>query len=85
MVHNHGMTKVSDYPQMKIRLSPELKALIDDAAQANNRTLNAEITARLEATFRRESMGCSFKETRIRELIQEELLKAASSGFFSVK
>lgn len=75
MVHNHSITKVSDYPQMKIRLSPELKALIDDAAQANNRTLNAEITARLEATFRGESVGCGFNESRVLELIRMELDK----------
>jgi hypothetical protein len=37
--------------------------------------LNAEITARLEATFKGESMGCGFKESRIRELIHEELAK----------
>ena len=47
--------QVKDYPQMKIRLSPELKALIDESAQANNRTLNAEITARLEASFQGEN------------------------------
>lgn len=45
------MSKVTEQPQMKIRLSSELKALIDAAADANNRSLNAEITTRLEATF----------------------------------
>ena len=61
---------------MKIRLSPELKALIDESAQANNRTLNAEITARLEASFLGSMAGCAFNELRIRELIHEELAKA---------
>jgi hypothetical protein len=51
MVHTHPMAKSTEQPQMKIRLSPELKALIDAAASASNRTLNAEITTRLEATF----------------------------------
>lgn len=45
------MSKVTEQPQMKIRLSSELKALIEAAADANNRSLNAEITTRLEATF----------------------------------
>lgn len=37
--------------QMKIRLAPELKAKIDEAATSNNRSLNGEIVARLEASF----------------------------------
>ncbi|MDP9908248.1 hypothetical protein J2W27_000341 [Variovorax boronicumulans] len=37
--------------QMKIRLPAELKAGIDEAASANKRTLNAEIVARLQASF----------------------------------
>jgi hypothetical protein len=78
MVHNPQMprTKVNDYPQMKIRLSPDLKARIDEAAKANNRTLNAEITARLEITFAEGSPSCCFSESRMRELMQEELRKA---------
>ena len=76
MVHNLKMVKVHDYPQMKIRLSPDLKARIDEAAKANNRTLNAEITARLEITFAEGSPSCCFSESRMRELIQDELSKA---------
>lgn len=38
-------------PQMKIRLTPELKARIEAAADENNRSMNAEIIARLEASF----------------------------------
>ena len=41
-----------DDPQMKIRLPAELKAGVETAAKANNRTMNAEIVARLQATFR---------------------------------
>ena len=61
---------------MKIRLSPELKALIDEAAQANNRTLNAEITARLEASFYSGTNGCAFDESKFRQLIRDEMSKA---------
>ena len=64
---------------MKIRLSPELKAMIDEAAQANNRTLNAEITARLEASFHSGVIGCAFNEERFRELIRDEMSKASSN------
>jgi len=36
---------------MKIRLSAELKASIEQASAANNRTMNAEIAHRLERSF----------------------------------
>lgn len=34
-----------------LRMQPDLKAKIEEAAAANNRSLNAEITTRLEASF----------------------------------
>ena len=34
-----------------LRMQPTLKARIEEAAQANHRSLNAEITARLEESF----------------------------------
>jgi len=39
-------------PDMKVRLSADLRRKIVDAAQENNRTLNSEIVFRLEASFR---------------------------------
>jgi len=39
-------------PDMKVRLSADLRRKIADAAQDNNRTLNSEIVFRLEASFR---------------------------------
>ena len=39
-------------PDMKIRLSPELRRQVEEAARANNRTMNSEIVSRLEASFR---------------------------------
>ena len=39
-------------PQFKLRLTPELKNSIETAASANNRSMNAEIVARLEESFR---------------------------------
>jgi hypothetical protein len=40
-----------DDPQMKLRLTPEVKARIEEAARKNNRSLNGEIIARLEKSF----------------------------------
>lgn len=38
-------------PQMKLRLPETLKAQIEEAAKANNRSMNSEIVDRLQATF----------------------------------
>lgn len=38
-------------PQFKLRMTPEIKEAIEKAAAQNNRSMNAEILARLEATF----------------------------------
>jgi len=38
-------------PQMKIRLSPELKKNIAQSARDNMRTLNAEIVLRLQLSY----------------------------------
>jgi hypothetical protein len=38
-------------PQMKLRLPPELKARVEDAARAAGRSINAEIVQRLQASF----------------------------------
>lgn len=43
-----------DYPQYKLRMSPELKDTIDRLATKNNRSMNAEIVARLEASIAQE-------------------------------
>ena len=44
-------------PDMKVRLSAELRRKIEDAAKVNNRTMNAEIVSRLERTFREDGGG----------------------------
>lgn len=41
-------------PQYKLRYPAELRDRIAEAAKANNRSVNAEIVARLERTFRAE-------------------------------
>ncbi|SMF93936.1 Arc-like DNA binding domain-containing protein [Methylomagnum ishizawai] len=38
-------------PQMKIRLPEDLKARIEESAYQNRRSMNAEIVARLEASY----------------------------------
>lgn len=40
-----------DDPHFRLRIPPALKARIEEAAHANGNSLNAEIVARLEASF----------------------------------
>jgi hypothetical protein len=40
-----------DAPDMKVRLSADLRGKIETAARSSNRTMNAEIAARLEQSF----------------------------------
>ena len=44
-----------DYPQYKLRMSPELKDAINDLAEKNKRSMNAEIISRLEESFKLET------------------------------
>lgn len=44
-----------DYPQYKLRMSPELKDAINDLAEKNKRSMNAEIIARLEESIKLEA------------------------------
>ncbi len=44
-------TRVADIPPFGLRLQPDLKQKLEDAAKASGRSLNAEIASRLEGTF----------------------------------
>jgi hypothetical protein len=50
---NAGMTRQD--PQLKLRMPPELKAKIEEAAKANNRSMNSELVERLQRSFEPQS------------------------------
>jgi hypothetical protein len=50
-------TRIANIPPFGLRLQPDLKARVDEAAKANGRSLNAEITARLEWSLEAETRG----------------------------
>jgi hypothetical protein len=56
-----GMTR--DDPPVRIRLSPELKDSIQQAAKANHRSMNAEIASRLENSLKEPAKGSSWIKT----------------------
>ena len=76
MVHNIIMINTRDYPQMKIRLSPELKTMIEDSAENNNRTLNAEICHQLGKAYSQKEPPLT--ESKLRDVLKE-LLKPNKS------
>ncbi len=45
------MSNQSDYTIVRLRVPPELKKQIEEAAERNNRSQSAEMVARLEQTF----------------------------------
>lgn len=47
-------------PQLKLRLTEELKARVTEAARANNRSVNAEIVARLQRTLAQDEASLDF-------------------------
>ena len=62
-------------PQMKIRLTPELKAMIETAADQNNRSQNAEIIARLEGSFNDTSVSpvvVALMEQEYKSIIEQQ-------------
>jgi hypothetical protein len=51
--------RIPNPPDMKVRLSADLRQKIEISARDNNRTMNAEIGARLEQSFRKEGRAVS--------------------------
>ena len=73
------------YPQMKIRLPPEIKKDIDQSAKKNMRTLNAEIVSRLTAqainlpdVLKEELQNSADKNTRT---LEAEIIHRLNSSF----
>lgn len=59
-----------DDPQFKLRMPIELRSQVDQAALASGRSLNAELVARLEASFLTTTPGDSLvSAARARELM----------------
>lgn len=77
LVHQPKMSapKQTD-PQFKLRLPPELKAKIEAVASDNNRSMNAEMLVRLEASFERETAAAERIAEQAVEMIRRRLDEA---------
>lgn len=75
---------MANIPPFGLRMQPELKARIEEAAKANNRSLNAEIVARLESTIENDETLADHEkrlEALERKIIDvEELARLGMSG-----
>jgi hypothetical protein len=58
--------KLSETVKLNLRFSEELRRKLERAAERNNQSMNLEIVARLEDSFRKEE---------IRDIIREEMAK----------
>lgn len=70
-------------PQMNLRLPVDLKEMIEDAAEKNNRSLTAEVVSRLRGTFQRDvsDLGLEWGETMefFAELVAEKVASKLSA------
>lgn len=51
------MSNQTDHTIVRLRVPPELKAKIEQSADANNRSQSAEMVARLEQSFKSDNNG----------------------------
>lgn len=79
MIYDPNMSR--EDPQMKLRMPADLKACIEEAAEAAGRSMNAEIVARLQASFQAPPAGTPSEawEDQARQLMQARRA-AASAG-----
>lgn len=57
MAKNETETRIAHIPPFGLRMLPDLKTRIEAAAKANGRSLNSEITARLEWSLQAEEQA----------------------------
>jgi hypothetical protein len=69
---NRELQMSRGHPQIRIRLPPELKEKIKEAAHDNRRSMNAEVIARLQASFEEDAGELTPDRT---ELLMELLKK----------
>jgi hypothetical protein len=65
--------KLSEIVKLNLRFSEELRRKLEKAAERNNQSMNLEIVARLEESFRKEEM---------RDVVKEAVREVATSDFF---
>jgi len=67
-------------PQFKLRLDEDLKAALTSAAKQNQRTLSAEIVARLQASFSESPIGPSADKALLVDVVSAMAVMIRSLG-----
>jgi hypothetical protein len=71
-------TKIANIPPFGLRMRSGLKTRLEEAAKANGRSLNSEIVARLEQSFREKGHGVSSPSSADQEkrltALEEEIM-----------
>jgi hypothetical protein len=65
--------KLTETVQLKLRFSEELRRKLEKAAERNEQSMNLEIVARLENSFRKEE---------IRDVVKDAVREIATSDFY---
>ncbi|OQX04544.1 MAG: hypothetical protein BWK73_35930 [Thiothrix lacustris] len=71
---------ISPFP---LRLEPDLRKVLEDSARKNERSLQAEIAARLLESTGLKSDSDKSEEARIRRIAQEVFLELGKAGIHS--
>jgi hypothetical protein len=66
---------LANIPPFGLRLQPDLKQRVEEAARANSRSLNSEIVARLELSFQPRATPDEAENRRM----QEQVIKALAN------
>ena len=77
-------TMTREDPQMKIRLTDDLKTNIENAARQAGRSMNAEIVARLQQSFNLEPLKGS-KRNELLDLINEAIDERLAAAELTAK
>jgi predicted HicB family RNase H-like nuclease len=68
----------------KLRIPAELKARIAESAKAHNRSMNADIVARLEKSFEEQAVASGMSLDDYKKMTQE-MLNESMTAFFKIQ
>ena len=71
---------IRDLAPTGVRIPSKLKSMLKEKAKANNRSMNAEIVARLEASFLTDTRQLDLSVQSLINIVEERVLKKVSKA-----